>query len=102
MLNFAELNVIWISCRSSSVFSGLQFFAWKGNMGEIDTKPIEPVQVALSLFGENDQSKRRSSSSAVRFWFLLWYSKFLQVTNCSQVLTKQCFLLSQVVLLLEY
>ncbi|KAK6261675.1 hypothetical protein QUC31_007491 [Theobroma cacao] len=64
MLNFAELNVIWISCRSSSVFSGLQFFAWKGNMGEIDTKPIEPVQVALSLFGENDQSKRRSSSSA--------------------------------------
>ncbi|XVF50060.1 hypothetical protein PTKIN_Ptkin04bG0064200 [Pterospermum kingtungense] len=34
-------------------------------MGEIDTKPIEPVQVALSLFGEKgDQLKRRSSCSS--------------------------------------
>ncbi|XWS47977.1 hypothetical protein CRYUN_Cryun13aG0031900 [Craigia yunnanensis] len=33
-------------------------------MGEIDSKPIEPVQVALSLFGEKgDQLKHRSSSS---------------------------------------
>ncbi|OMO49725.1 hypothetical protein COLO4_38427 [Corchorus olitorius] len=33
-------------------------------MGEIDTKPIESVQVALSLFGErSEQLKHRSSSS---------------------------------------
>ncbi|XP_010045595.2 ELKS/Rab6-interacting/CAST family member 1 [Eucalyptus grandis] len=33
-------------------------------MGEIDTKPIEPVQVALSLFGEKgDHRKHRSTSS---------------------------------------
>lgn len=37
-------------------------------MGEIDTKPIEPVQVALSLFGEKgDHKKHRSTSSDVRF-----------------------------------
>lgn len=39
-------------------------------MGEIDTKPIEPVQVALTLFGEkSEQRKHRpgnSSSSDVR------------------------------------
>uniref|UniRef100_A0A2N9ED74 WEB family protein n=1 Tax=Fagus sylvatica TaxID=28930 RepID=A0A2N9ED74_FAGSY len=34
------------------------------NMGEVDTKPIEPVQVALSLFGEKgDQRKSRPTSS---------------------------------------
>lgn len=34
-------------------------------MGEIDTKPIEPVQVALSLFGDKgDQLKHRSSCSS--------------------------------------
>ncbi|XP_030531779.1 protein WEAK CHLOROPLAST MOVEMENT UNDER BLUE LIGHT 1-like [Rhodamnia argentea] len=33
-------------------------------MGEIDTKPIEPVQVALSLFGEKgDHRKHRSAGS---------------------------------------
>ncbi|KAJ4824683.1 hypothetical protein Tsubulata_015027 [Turnera subulata] len=33
-------------------------------MGEIDTKPIEPVQVAITLFDEKgDQKKQRSSSS---------------------------------------
>ncbi|KAL5749146.1 hypothetical protein ACOSP7_023749 [Xanthoceras sorbifolium] len=33
-------------------------------MGEIDTNPIEPVQVAISLFGEKcDLSKQRSTSS---------------------------------------
>lgn len=33
-------------------------------MGEIDTKPIEPVQVVLSLFGEKgDHRKHRSTSS---------------------------------------
>lgn len=37
------------------------------NMGEVDTKPIEPVQVALSLFGEKgDQRKSRPTSSDVR------------------------------------
>lgn len=36
-------------------------------MGEIDTKPIEPVQVALSLFGEKgDQRKSSPTSSNVR------------------------------------
>ena len=37
------------------------------NMGKVDTKPIEPVQVALSLFGEKgDQRKSRPTSSDVR------------------------------------
>jgi hypothetical protein len=36
-------------------------------MGEIDTKPIEPVQVALSLFGEKgDQRKSNPTSNNVR------------------------------------
>ncbi|XP_059444704.1 uncharacterized protein LOC132176492 [Corylus avellana] len=32
-------------------------------MGEIDTKPIEPVQVALSLFGEKGDQRKSSSTS---------------------------------------
>jgi len=35
-------------------------------MGEVDTKPIEPVKVALSLFGEKvDQRKSSPTSSNV-------------------------------------
>lgn len=36
-------------------------------MGEIDTKSIEPVQVALSFFGESgDQGKQKPAMSDVR------------------------------------
>lgn len=42
-------------------------FGWLRKMGEIDTKPIESVQSALSLFGEKgDQRKNRSTGSDVR------------------------------------
>ena len=36
-------------------------------MGEVDTNPIEPVQVALSLFGDKgEQRKSQPTSSDVR------------------------------------
>lgn len=42
------------------------FFFKRQGMGEIDTKSIEPVQVALSLFEEKtDQRKSRPTSSDV-------------------------------------
>ena len=48
-------------------FQGTTSFFNIFNMGEVDTKPIEPVQVALSLFGDKgEQRKSRPTSSDVR------------------------------------
>lgn len=65
-------------------FQGTTSFFNIFNMGEVDTKPIEPVQVALSLFGDKgEQRKSRPTSSDVRsicsevynnwlYWVLNW------------------------------
>ncbi|XWS60489.1 hypothetical protein CRYUN_Cryun07bG0040500 [Craigia yunnanensis] len=61
-LNFLQIpfSVFWFVVFLLGTLLGI---SRKENMGEIDTKPIEPVQVALSLFGEKgDQLKHRSSS----------------------------------------
>ena len=62
------LIVIHIHCRLLfGIFQGTASFFNIFNMGEVDTKPIEPVQVALSLFGDKgEQRKSRPTSSGVR------------------------------------
>ncbi|KAK7858030.1 hypothetical protein CFP56_014494 [Quercus suber] len=34
------------------------------NMSEVDTKPIEPVQVALFLFGDKDEQRKSRPTSS--------------------------------------
>ena len=62
------LIVIHIHCRLLfGIFQGTTSFFNIFNMGEVDTNPIEPVQVALSLFGDKGkQQKSRPTSSDVR------------------------------------
>lgn len=44
----------------------------RSSMGEIDTKPIESVQAAISLFGEkNDQRRDKSIYKEVSFMCLV-------------------------------
>ena len=79
------LIVIHIHCRLLfGNFQGATSFFNIFNMGEVYTKPIEPVQVAHSLFGDKGkQRKSRPTSSDVRsicselynnwlYWVLNW------------------------------
>lgn len=49
-------------------------------MGEIDTKPIESVQTALSFFGQRNEQRKNSptkdevSSDLLIFFLISWFS----------------------------